>query len=54
MLVLKVFRPEKIIFSFSNYVNHYIGKYYLESKPIAMSEVYADSDVKTPLIFVLT
>jgi dynein heavy chain len=42
------------MFGFSNYVENKIGKFYLEIPTINMSEIYLDSDVKTPIIFVLS
>jgi len=42
------------MFGFSNYVECKIGNYYLEIPTINMSEIYLDSDVKTPIIFVLS
>jgi len=54
LLLLKVFRPEKLLFSFQNYVIDEMGKFYVESPSVTMEVVYADTDVKTPLIFVLS
>ena len=54
MTVVKIFRPEKIMFGLSSYVKNFIGEYYLEIPSIKMSAIYADSDVKTPIIFVLS
>lgn len=31
MLIIKIFRSEKLMFSISDYVLHYLGKFYLES-----------------------
>ena len=42
------------MFGFSNYVENKIVKFYLEIPTINMSEIYLDSDVKTPIIFVLS
>lgn len=52
--VLKAFRPEKLLFAFQNYVMDEMGKFYVESPSASMEVVYADTDVKTPLIFVLS
>lgn len=54
LVVAKLFKPEKIMFGFTHYVEHRIGKFYLEIPSINMSEIYLDSDVKTPIIFVLS
>jgi dynein heavy chain len=54
LIVLKVFRPEKLLFAFQNYVIAEVGKFYVENPSATMEVVYADTDVKTPLIFVLS
>ena len=54
MLILKICRPEKILFAVSNYVKHIIGKFYLESPHLEMDKIYQDSDFMTPIIFVLS
>lgn len=54
LLVLKAFRPEKLLFAFQNYVIVEIGKFFVESPSVTMEVVYNDTDVKTPLIFVLS
>jgi len=41
-------------FALTNYVIVEIGKFYVEAPPVSMEEVYKDTDVKTPLIFVLS
>lgn len=42
------------MFGFSNYVSDKIGPFYLEIPNINMQEIYDNSDVKTPMIFVLS
>lgn len=54
MILLKACRPEKLLFAFQKYVIKEIGQFYVESPNIAMEVVYNDTDVKTPLIFVLS
>jgi dynein heavy chain, axonemal len=54
LILLKAFRPEKLLFAFQNYVIVEIGKFFVESPSVTMEVVYFDTDVKTPLIFVLS
>jgi len=54
LIVLKAFRPEKIAFAFQLYVLANMGKYYVESNSATMEVVYADTDARTPLIFILS
>merc|ERR1712232_784443 len=54
MLVLKVFREEKLIFSCRQYVSDKLGEKFTLSPQIKMSEIYADSDAMTPIIFILS
>jgi len=54
MVILKLFRPEKIMFAISNYVQSNLGKFYVESPSVTMETIHADSDIMTPIIFVLS
>lgn len=54
MLLVKGLRPERVLFAVSAYVKKLMGKFYLESPEVNMSAVHADSDSKTPIIFVLS
>ena len=54
LFMLKIFRPEKLMFAIANYVEANLEKFYLESPGALMSNIYADSDNKTPIIFVLS
>lgn len=54
MMIVKIFRSEKILFALSNYVENNIGRFYLESPNTTMETLYNDSDVSTPIIFVLS
>jgi dynein heavy chain len=54
VLVLKIFRSEKILFAMSNYVLIFLGKYYLEPPKVSMEILYQDSTISTPIIFVLS
>lgn len=53
-IMLKVFRPEKLMFAFKNYVRTHMGSYFTDSQPITMENIYADTDNLTPLIFILS
>ena len=54
LLMIKVVRPEKVMWGIAAFVQHTIGKFYLESPDKHMDLIYRDSDVKTPIIFVLS
>lgn len=41
------------MFAFKNYVTKHMGTYYTEGKPVTMDMMYADTDNRTPLIFIL-
>lgn len=53
-IMLKVFRPEKIMFAFKNYVRNHMGDFYVEAQTVTMEGIYADMDAFTPLIFILS
>ena len=54
LIVLKAFRPEKLLFAFQNFVIDEMGQFFVESPSITMDVIFPDTDVKTPLIFVLS
>ena len=54
LIALKAFRPEKLLFAIQNYVIDEVGRFYVENPTATMEVVFADTDVKTPLIFVLS
>ena len=54
MIVLKIFREEKLVFATSKYVAEKMGQSFTESPPIQLAEIYPDTDYKTPIIFVLS
>ena len=54
LIIYKIFRPEKLLFAFSDYVYNQQGKAYAESPPATMEALFSGSDRKTPIIFVLS
>ena len=54
LLILKVVKPEKIMFACSRYVEKELGRLYAESPIATMDALFADSNKKTPIIFVLS
>merc|ERR1719174_2749713 len=54
MLLLKVFREEKLVFACQKYVAENLGEEFSKSPQIKMSDIYADSDALTPVVFILS
>ena len=54
MLVVKIFRPEKVMFTLATYINKYLGSFFMESPNVSMRAIWEDSDNRTPIIFVLS
>ena len=54
MIVLRCLRPDRVIFSIRNFVQHHMGKAFIEVKPTSLQEVFDESEPSTPLIFVLS
>ena len=54
MLVLKAIREEKGIFAVKDFVAHNLGRSFVESPAIQLSEVMKDTREDTPLIFILS
>jgi len=53
-VLLKVFRPEKLMFAFKNYVKEHMGQFYIDGQTITMENLYVDMNQFTPLIFILS
>ena len=53
-ILLKIFRPEKLMFAFKNYVRNPLGRFYVDAMTITMADIYKDMDAFTPLIFVMS
>lgn len=54
MLIIKIFRPEKLLFTFTDYVKNEIGQDYIENRVITMQDLYDNSTNKSPVIFILS
>ena len=54
MLVLKCFREEKVLFAVKAFVSTSLGPKFVQSPPVSMSDIHADTDCVTPVIFVLS
>jgi len=54
LIVIKIWRPEKIMIAFTNYVKDQMGQFYIEPPPATMEVIFPDTDVKTPFIYVLS
>lgn len=54
LLILKVFKPEKLLFAFQKYVELELGKLYAESPIATMDDLFKYSGKTTPIIFVLS
>ena len=54
LLVLKVFRPEKVLFACAEFVSAQLGREFIEPQSTKLEDVYKDTDFKTPIIFVLS
>ena len=54
LLLVKAFREEKVIYMINQFVEHYMGKKFVEVPAINTDEVYAESNCKYPIIFILS
>merc|ERR1719502_268208 len=54
LLVIKVFRPEKVIECCSEYIAHMMGREYIEQPPLDLHKVFPDTAPAVPVVFVLS
>lgn len=54
MLILRCLRPDRVVFAARSFIANNLGPQYIESPPFVLRDVYAASNERTPLIFVLS
>ena len=54
VLVIKVIRQEKVLYSLMSFVKKAMGEYFVGSVSVQMDRIFAESDCRTPIIFVLS
>jgi len=54
LLLVKAFRPEKVLFASSEFVGNELGDSFKEPPPFDLQATYNDSACKVPIVFVLT
>lgn len=54
LMILRIIRPDKLIPAVHNFILEKMGKKFLEPPPFDLQEIYKDSSVVSPLIFVLS
>ena len=54
LLVLRSFRPDKIIPAVTNYVSHVMGEKFVAPIPFNLEPCFKESDAYTPLLFILS
>ena len=54
LLIVKAFRPEKVLFGSAEFVGAEIGNSFKEPPPFDLAATYNDSASKVPIVFVLT
>jgi len=53
LIVLKVWRYEKLLFAITEYVKDTLGTLFIKPPPSTMDDVFPDTDVTTPFIYIL-
>merc|ERR1719171_3158326 len=54
LLLVKVFRPEKLVECISEFIATEMGRQYIETPPLDLSAAFDDSKSSTPLVFVMS
>ena len=53
-IMIKVYRPEKLMFAFKKYVHENLGDFFTSPLSITMELLYNDTNTCTPMIFILS
>lgn len=54
LVVLKVFRFEKLLFAVTEYVKDELDAFFIQAPPSSMDDVFPDTDLSTPFIYILS
>lgn len=54
LLILRTFRPDKIVPAVQNYVVSELGEKFISPPPFDLAKIYGDSNSVSPLIFILS
>jgi len=54
VLLLKILRPEKLVFTVPEFISDNLGPSYVESQPFDLAKPFAASNPTTPIIFILS
>ena len=49
-----MWRPEKLLSAVTEYVKNQLGTFYITAPPSIMDDVFPDTDVTTPFIYILS
>lgn len=53
-LIIRAFRPEKLMFMMKQFIKHRIGDTYANPPPVKLSDIYPDTESRAPIIFILS
>lgn len=54
MIIIKTIRPDRVLFSATQFVADKLGEKYTQPPPFDFNELYASSSRTTPVIFILS
>jgi dynein heavy chain len=54
ILLIRILKQEKIIYSLAKFVEKFLGSYYVGSLEVKMKDIHSDSSNKKPIIFILS
>ena len=54
LIIIKIWRYEKLLFAITEYVKEELGSFFIKAPPSSMEDVFPDTDVTTPFIYILS
>jgi dynein heavy chain, axonemal len=54
LLVVRIFRPDRVVNAIKNFIIDQMNDYYVKSPPINYQKIYDQSTEKTPIVFILS
>jgi dynein heavy chain len=54
LLVVRIFRPDRVVNSIKNFIIEKMNDHYVKPPPINFNKIYEQSTEKTPIVFILS
>lgn len=54
MLLVRIFRPDRVFNATKLFILNYLSEHYVQSHPIPYDQIFAQSNERSPIVFILS